>query len=71
VPETLAALIRRRRPELDPSEVIPTGLDGLADRIRAFVEVGASKFVVLPVVEPDEWRPALDELASAVLPLQN
>jgi len=71
VPDRLAALVQRRRPELDPSDVIPTGLDGLADQIRAFVEVGASKFVVLPVVEPDEWRPALDELASAVLPLQN
>jgi probable F420-dependent oxidoreductase len=71
VPDALAALVRRRRPELDPSEVIPTGLDALADQIRAFVEVGASKFVVLPVVEPDQWRPALDELASAVLPLQN
>lgn len=71
VPDALAALVARRRPELDPTDVIPSGLPALADTIRRFVEVGASKFVVLPVAEPDEWRPALDELADTVLPLQN
>ena len=71
VPDRLAALVHKRRPDLDPREVIPVGLDGLVRRIEEFVEEGASKFVVLPVVEPDEWRPALGELADAVLPLQN
>ena len=71
VPDALAALVARRRPELDPTDVIPSGLPALADTIRRFVEVGASKFVVLPVAEPDEWRPALGELADTVLPLQN
>ncbi len=71
VPDRLVELVRRRRPELDPSEVIPIGLDGLARRIEEFVAVGASKFVVLPVVEPDDWGPALEDLAATVLPLQN
>jgi probable F420-dependent oxidoreductase len=71
VPDRLAELVKRRRPELDPSDVIPTGLDGLTRRIRQFVDVGASKFVVLPLVEPDDWRPSLEELAGTVLPLQN
>ena len=71
VPDALAALVQRRRPELDPSDVIPSGLPALAEQIERFVEAGASKFVVLPVSEPDEWGPALAELAATVLPLQN
>lgn len=71
VPDRLAALVQRRRPELDPSDVIPSGLPALARQIEQFVENGASKFVVLPVVEPDDWTPALEELAGTVLPLQN
>jgi probable F420-dependent oxidoreductase len=71
VPDALAAFVQRRRPGLDPTEVIPVGFDALADRLRAFTEVGASKFVVLPLVEPDTWGPELEALADAVLPLQN
>lgn len=70
VPAALAAFVRRRRPELDPTDVIPVGIDALAARIEQFVAVGASKFVVLPLVEPDEWRPELDLLAERILPLQ-
>ncbi len=70
VPGAIASFLKRRRPELDPTEVIPVGFDGLADRIQAFTEAGASKFVVLPLVEPDDWGPELETLAEKVLPLQ-
>lgn len=71
LPSAIAAFLQRRRPELDPSEIIPVGFDALADRIRAFTEVGASKFVMLPLVEPATWGDELEALAEAVLPLEN
>jgi probable F420-dependent oxidoreductase len=70
IPELLAAFVRRRRPELDPTDVIPVGLPALVERLERFVEAGASKFVVLPLAEPAEWTPTLEELAASVLPLQ-
>jgi len=70
IPGPIAAFVTRRRPELAPIDVIPVGLPALVDRIEQFVAVGASKFVVLPLTEPGEWRPALEDLAAAVLPLQ-
>ncbi len=70
VPDTLLALLARRRPDLDPSDIVPMGMAQLRDRIDAFVEVGFSKFVVLPVGEPEDWSAHLDEVAAEILPLQ-
>lgn len=70
IPAPLAAFVQRRRPELAPDDVIPVGLPALVERIERFVEAGASKFVVLPLAEPDDWTPVLEELAATVLPLQ-
>lgn len=70
VPERVAALVARRRPDLDPAEVVPTGLEALRARLEAFVEVGASKFVVLPLEEPASWSDELAALADAVRPLE-
>jgi hypothetical protein len=39
--------------------------------LEEMIDAGASKFVVLPIVEPDDWDAELDALADAVLPLQN
>jgi probable F420-dependent oxidoreductase len=74
VPERVAATLGKRRPDLaDPSVLLPSSMAALQDRIGAFVEVGFSKFVVLPIDEPD---PAgvpdhLAWLADHVLGLQN
>ncbi|CAN5722262.1 TIGR03854 family LLM class F420-dependent oxidoreductase [soil metagenome] len=70
VPDRVASLLARRRPDLDPTEVIPIGLDALREQLEAFTEVGASKFVVLPLDEPASWTDELAELAAAVLPLE-
>jgi probable F420-dependent oxidoreductase len=70
VPDQVAELVRRRRPEVDPSEVVPTGHKALRDHIQAFIEVGASKFVPVLVGEPDDWRAELEGMARVVLPLQ-
>ena len=65
---------RLRRPDLaDPTVLIPDGWDGLVQRINDFIAVGASKFVVLPLVEPKDpaaWISHLEEAAKVVIPLQ-
>jgi len=71
VPETLLPFLQRRRPDLTSVEaVIPRGHEALAARVRELVDAGASKFVVLPLTEPDDWTAELTALAEAVLPLE-
>ena len=62
--------VRRAGPELDPAAVVPVGLPALRDRLEAFTEVGASKFVVLPLDEPPSWDEELGALAEVVRPLE-
>jgi len=71
VPDAVRALLARRRPDLDPAEVVPVGLDALRARLEAFTEVGASKFVVLPLDEPEDWSVELTAIADAVGDLQS
>lgn len=70
LPDAVAAGIARRRPGVDPHEVVASGLDALVDMTRRHVEAGASKFVVVPMAEPADWDAHLAEVAAAVLPLQ-
>lgn len=70
LPDALADVVARRRPDLDPGDVVASGLDDLAGRIPKFVEAGASKFVVVPVTEPDDWEAHLEQVASTLMPLQ-
>lgn len=70
VPDAVRALLSRRRPDLDPELVVPLGLDALRKRLEAFAEVGASKFVVLPLDDPADWAIELDALSDAVGDLQ-
>jgi probable F420-dependent oxidoreductase len=71
IPELLLASIARRRPGIDPSVVIPKGLDGAARRIEEFIDAGISKFVVRHS-GPTGASPtaALEAMAEALLPLQ-
>jgi len=71
VPPLLAAIVNRRRPDLDPSAVIPTGHKALRTQLEAFIERGFSKLVVVPAGEPLSWRDELEALAAELLPLQN
>ena len=72
-PDELLARLARRRPDVDPTVLVPQGWDALTDLIDRFVAVGTSKFVVLPVREPTsvaEWSAHLADVADVVLPLQ-
>jgi len=74
VPDRLLALLARRRPDVgDPSELVPSNWQELTALIERFVDVGTSKFVVLPVSEPmdaERWTVHLTEAAEVLLPLE-
>ena len=70
VPERIVRVLERRRPGVDPRSVIPTSA-ALAERLREFVEVGTSKFVVLPMAPERPLEDELSWLADEVLPLEN
>lgn len=74
IPERLQRVLAKRRPDLDdPSELVPTSWDELTALVQRFVDVGTSKFVVLPIVEPggvDGWVEHLTEAAAVLRPLE-
>ncbi|MDQ1374970.1 MAG: hypothetical protein QOJ09_2308, partial [Actinomycetota bacterium] len=61
LPDRLVTALAARRPGVDPTELIPAGLDGLHAAIERFVSRSVSKFVVVPVNEPADWD---DELGA-------
>jgi probable F420-dependent oxidoreductase len=71
LPDVVAAALRQRRPDVEPEAVIAVGHAGLRARLEAFLEVGTSKFVVVPLAEPADWTAELGALAEALLDLQN
>lgn len=70
VPDRVVELLRLRRPGLDPTEVVPVGLEALRARLEGFIGVGASKFVVLPLEDPGDWEGELQSLSAAIGDLQ-
>ena len=70
VPDVLAAFLARRRPGIDVADVVAADVTSLRPLLERFVEVGASKFVVVPVGEPPDWSDHLAEVADVVMPLQ-
>jgi probable F420-dependent oxidoreductase len=70
VPEAVANVARRRRPGVDVHDVVAKGLAGLPALLERFIAAGASKFVVVPVVEPANWDDHVSDLADAVHPLE-
>jgi len=74
IPDVLLARLAKRRPDIDDiTRLIPTSWEQLTRLIGEFVDVGTSKFVVLPVDEPgsaERWEAHLSEAADALLPLE-
>jgi probable F420-dependent oxidoreductase len=70
-PAVLAAL-HARRPDVDPTELMPVGTDGVRRLVETMVELGLSKFVLRPSTTPDDASvdDELAWLADTVLPLQ-
>lgn len=70
VPDRLAKLVTRRRPDVDVGQIVPADLHALRALLEQFCERGFSKFVILPAGEPADWTTELEAVAEAVLPLQ-
>lgn len=70
IPDRLVEFAKRRHPDRDPASVI-ANRDNIVERIQSFVEVGASKFVIVPLEEPQDWQRELEDMAARVLPLEN
>ncbi len=68
--EPYQALLAARNPDADPDEIIPTTA-ALPAAIGRFIDVGFSKFVLVPVVEPADWTAELGSVAELVRPLEN
>lgn len=72
-PATIATFAARRVDVVDPASIVPVGWEAVAERIREFVAVGATKFVVLPLTEPttvEGWVEHLEEAAAVLRPLE-
>jgi probable F420-dependent oxidoreductase len=74
IPDQLLSVLARRRPDIDDIDrIVPSSWDQLTELIQDFIDVGTSKFVVLPVDEPgsaENWTEHLAEAADVLLPLE-
>lgn len=70
IPDRLVELLSRRRPDLDVTDVVAPDVAALGPLLERFVDAGASKFVVVPVGEPEDWADHLAEVADVVRPLE-
>ena len=70
IDDRVRAAVAARRADVAAEELVAVGSDGLAEQIRAFLDVGFSKFVIRPTLEPASWSQAVDEV-SEVLELQS
>ena len=69
ITQDVRAGIAARRPDLVAEDVIGIGVEGLAGRIRDFLDAGFSKFVIRPAGQPDSWPVAVEAVAD-ILELQ-
>lgn len=69
LPDAVAAFVQRRRPDVDPAEVVPERSQ-VVDALKRLIDVGASKFVLVPLHEPGDYGAELAELAELALPLE-
>ena len=70
IPERFRAALEARRPGVDASDILPVGLEALRELLARFISGGFSKFVLIPVGEPADWTAELEDVASAILPME-
>ncbi len=70
ISEAYQAIIEARNPGAKAADIIPNK-DELTAVIQRFIDVGFSKFVLIPAQEPAEWNSELAEIASIAKPLEN
>ena len=63
--------IKARRPDVDPTELFPIGMDATKRLIERFVAGGFSKFVLIPSNAKTDMTAELEEVAAEILPMEN
>jgi hypothetical protein len=62
--------LRRRRPDLDPTDLVPQSHAALHARVNEWLDVGFSKFLLRPAIPPTDWTAELEMLAADILERQ-
>ncbi|MFQ3329179.1 MAG: putative F420-dependent oxidoreductase [Candidatus Poriferisodalaceae bacterium] len=70
LPEAVKNNLADRFPGVDPELLIPSSRESLSEMIDAWIEAGYSKFLMRPVIPPDDWSEELENLAEQVLSKQ-
>jgi probable F420-dependent oxidoreductase len=70
LPGAVVERLRRRRPDLDPSALVPQSRTALHERVDEWLAVGFSKFILRPAVPPTDWTAELETLAADILERQ-
>jgi len=70
LPEAAAQQLRRRRPDLDPADLVPQSCPALHERVDEWLAVGFSKFILRPAMPPTDWTAELEILAADILERQ-
>jgi probable F420-dependent oxidoreductase len=61
----------RRRPDVDPVQLVPHGWGEARELVRRYVDAGLTKFVVRPAAPVPGWAGFLDEFAAELRPLED
>jgi probable F420-dependent oxidoreductase len=70
LPAALISAVRRRRPDVDPEELVADGWSQLHRRIDDYLAAGLTKFVIRPVGQ-DGIDGFIDRFAAELLPREN
>lgn len=70
LPEAVCTQLRRRRPDLDPTDLVPQSRTALHARVDEWLAMGFSKFLLRPAVPPQDWTAELETLAEDILERQ-
>ena len=71
LPDRFLQAIKMRQPDKNPGDLVASTRQELRAKIEAFIETGASKFVVMPLGEPPDWEAEIEALAADLLPMQD
>jgi probable F420-dependent oxidoreductase len=70
VPDALIAAVRRRRPDVDPADLIASGWSQLHRQLDAYLAAGLTKFVIRPAL-PANIDKFIDRFVAELVPREN
>jgi probable F420-dependent oxidoreductase len=71
LPDTVAAAVRARRPDLDPATLVAADWPALHRQLDAYIDAGLTKFVIRPLGAGPDAADFVDRFARELLPRQN